>query len=92
MHAASMSGDGDQAFEAAMEIVASLSQKEPPFEADKVVRDAWRRYTALADRYNEPGRFTALIGYEYTTRGGYNLHRLWRGRSPHTAHGCARLS
>ena len=37
--------------------------------------------TDLADQYNEPGRFTAIIGYEYTTRGGYNLHRnvLFRG-------------
>ncbi len=68
-------GDPDQAFAAAMEIVASLSQKEPPFANDKSVRDAWLSYTALADRYNEPGRFTALIGYEWTAIGGYNLHR-----------------
>jgi len=75
------SGDSDRVFGVAMEIVASLSEKEPPLKADKVVRDAWREYTALADRYNDPGRFTALIGYEYTTRGGYNLHRnvIFRG-------------
>jgi len=74
-------GEASRAFEAAMEIVSSLSQEEPPIESEKVVRDAWRAYTALADRYNEPGRFTAIIGYEYTTRGGYNLHRnvLFRG-------------
>ena len=50
-------------------------------KADKVVEAAWRNYTALADRYNEPGRFTALIGYEYTTQGGNNLHRnvVFRG-------------
>ena len=49
--------------------------------ADQVVKDAWHDYTALADRYNQPGRFTAMIGYEYTTLGGYNLHRnvLFRG-------------
>ena len=76
-----MTGDYDKTFAAAMEIVASLQQPDPPFKADKLVRDAWREYTALADRYNDPGRFTALIGYEYTTRGGYNLHRnvIFRG-------------
>ena len=69
------SGDTDRVFAAAMEIVDSLSKKDPPIANDKSVRNAWRRYTALADRYNEPGRFTALIGYEWTAIGGYNLHR-----------------
>jgi hypothetical protein len=74
-------GDSNQAFAAAMEIVDSLSKKDPPISNPQLVRDAWRAYTALADRYNEPGRFTAIIGYEYTTQGGYNLHRnvLFRG-------------
>ncbi len=76
-----MSGDPDQAFSTAMEIVASLSKKDPPLDSGDIVKNAWHDYTALADRYNEPGRFTALIGYEYTTRGGYNLHRnvIFRG-------------
>jgi hypothetical protein len=75
------SGDQQKAFATAMEIVASLSEPDPPFEAEKFVRAAWKEYAALADRYNEPGRFSAIIGYEYTTRGGFNLHRnvLFRG-------------
>lgn len=74
-------GDKDRIFAAAMEIVASLQQEEPPFKSDKLVRSAWKAYTALADQYNEPGRFTALIGYEWTAIGGYNLHRnvIFRG-------------
>ena len=74
-------GDADKAFKAAMEIVNSLSKKEPPINSDKSVKHAWRAYTALADKYNEPGRFTALIGYEWTAIGGYNLHRnvIFRG-------------
>ena len=74
-------GDPEQTFAAAMEIVASLSEKDPPIKSDKAVRNAWRDYTALADKYNEPGRFTALIGYEWTAIGGYNLHRnvIFRG-------------
>ena len=34
------SGDGERAFAAAMEIVAALSEKEPPIANDKSVRDA----------------------------------------------------
>ncbi len=75
------SGDRDKVFNTAMEIVATLSEDETPLQSDKIVRDSWRRYTALADRYNDPGRFTALIGYEWTAIGGYNLHRnvIFRG-------------
>ena len=36
----------------------------PPIKSDKAVRNAWQAYTALADKYNEPGRFTAIIGFE----------------------------
>jgi hypothetical protein len=75
------SGDSDLVFATAMEIVASLSKKDVPIKSDKAVRNAWNAYTALADRYNEPGRFSAIIGFEYTTMGGNNLHRnvLFRG-------------
>ena len=75
------SGDGEKAFDTAMEIVASLSKKEAPIKNEKAVKNAWKAYTALADKYNEPGRFTALIGYEWTAIGGYNLHRnvIFRG-------------
>ena len=36
----------------------------------------WRRNNELAEEYNDPGTFTALIGYEYSSLpGGNNLHR-----------------
>ncbi len=75
------SGNNDMVFATAMEIVGSLSGDEPPIKSDRAVRDAWQTYTALADRYNEPGQFTALIGYEWTAIGGNNLHRnvIFRG-------------
>jgi hypothetical protein len=77
------SGDNDKVFATAMEIVASLSGKEVPIKSEKAVRNAWQAYTALADKYNEPGHFSAIIGFEYTTMGGNNLHRnvLFRGNS-----------
>ena len=75
------SGDNERIFATAMEIVASLSKKDPPIESSKAVRNAWTAYTALADQYNDPGRFSAIIGFEYTTMGSNNLHRnvLFRG-------------
>jgi hypothetical protein len=77
------SGDDQVVFDTAMEIIASLSGDEPLIKSDKAVKNAWNDYTALADKYNDPGRFTALIGYEWTAIGGNNLHRnvVFRGDS-----------
>ena len=37
---------------------------------------AWERLTAAAEKYNRPGQFTALIGFEWTSApAGRNLHR-----------------
>ena len=49
---------------------------------ESINRSIWEDVVASADRYNEPGRFTALIGYEWSsTVSGDNLHRnvLFRG-------------
>lgn len=37
----------------------------------------WERSTANADRFNDPGVFTAFIGFEWTSQpGGNNIHRV----------------
>ena len=42
-----------------------------------IYRSFWQRNTALAEKYNDPGRFTTLIGYEWTSNtSGNNLHRV----------------
>lgn len=39
--------------------------------------DTWRSITETADKYNQPGVFTALIGWEWSSLpGGANLHRI----------------
>lgn len=48
----------------------------PRKNAAAVVEDAWARVKAAANRHYQPGKFTTLIGYEFTASSeGRNLHR-----------------
>jgi hypothetical protein len=38
-----------------------------PIDNSRMSRTAWDREIAFADQFNEPGRFTALIGFEWTS-------------------------
>jgi len=68
-----------QAKAAVMELIAAQSNKKLPalIMDPKFARSVWVKNTAIAEKYNEPGRFTAFIGYEWTSNagGGDNLHR-----------------
>jgi hypothetical protein len=68
-----------EAMAATMELIqAQATKKLPPAVMDpKFAKSVWEKNTAIAEKYNEPGRFTAFIGYEWTSNvgGGDNLHR-----------------
>jgi hypothetical protein len=46
-------------------------------DTDKVRGEAWRRQIKAAEANNQPGKFTALIGWEWTAAPSWNnLHRV----------------
>jgi hypothetical protein len=69
----------EQAAAATMELInAQANKKLPPLVMDqRFAKSVWEKNTAIADKYYEPGRFTTLIAYEWTSNagGGNNLHR-----------------
>jgi hypothetical protein len=74
---------GQAAGEAAFDLITHFAQMKLPEQmlkdyspGSRVTNSIWDRIVDAAEQYNEPGRFTALIGYEWTSvPKGNNLHR-----------------
>jgi hypothetical protein len=56
----------------------AIQSQDPKFRVPAGVQESiWAETARTADRFNEPGRFTALVAYEWTSMiGGDNLHRV----------------
>jgi len=73
---------GKQGVEAALYIIKNFANNELDEELlispdSKNYRDTWEIILDAAEKYNDPGKFTALIGYEWTCLvEGNNLHRV----------------
>lgn len=75
-----MMGQGpQQAMAATIELVRAQATRTMPkaFMDEKWVKSAWQKTVDIMEKYNEPGKFTAFISYEWTSNAlsGENLHR-----------------
>jgi hypothetical protein len=70
-------GDSRGAFQA---WITEVSANRDPIDNPRMMRTVWDREIAFAEEYNDPGRFTALIGFEWTSintaEAPGNLHRV----------------
>src|SRR4029450_13389986 len=74
-----MLAGGEEAKKATGELIAAQANKQLPesVKDPKFAKAVWEKNTAIMDKYNEPGRFTTFIAFEWTSNagGGDNLHR-----------------
>jgi hypothetical protein len=63
--------------EAYMNIIKHGIRGENPLSSNDLGQSIWINFVKKTDSYNEPGRFTAMSGFEWTsTPAGDNLHRV----------------
>lgn len=72
----------EQSIKAVGEIIDAKAKNNLPPEllnpegAAERLKNNWRAHIATVERYNDPGTFTAFLGFEYTLMNrGNNLHR-----------------
>jgi Protein of unknown function (DUF3604) len=71
------SGKEEETWKAMFEVLHDIEVNKPSFSDDSIMRSAWSNVIIAADKYNQPGKFTAFIGYEWTSMPqGNNLHRV----------------
>jgi len=79
-----MEQGGDAAVEAALDLITTFSndKMDPEMFAlyspgSKVFKNLWEKVIEDAETFNDPGRFTAIIGFEWTSLiQGNNMHRV----------------
>ncbi len=72
------SSTGDESAIAVMQnFLAQMAAGQPLLSNADVSSEVWQASIATSDEHNDPGNFTALIGFEWTSMpGSNNLHRV----------------
>ncbi len=69
--------DDAAAAQVMQDFLSQMGKQEALLDNPEVSRSVWQESIATADKYNDPGKFTSLIGYEWTSMpAGSNLHRV----------------
>jgi hypothetical protein len=67
----------DAGFALFVQMAKDMMTHKPSLRIPALQLGAWQRAVAAAEKYNDPGHFTALIGFEWSSApGGDNLHRI----------------
>ncbi len=67
----------EEAYDAFREILEGATRGEKLIAGSAMERTAWGRFTETAEEFNDPGVFTAFIGFEWSSLpDGNNLHRV----------------
>jgi hypothetical protein len=70
-------GTQEQAMQAFYEVIQSAGKGQVLIKNPAVQRSTWESTVAITERFNEPGAFTAIHGWEWSTAtNGNNLHRV----------------
>ena len=73
-----LSGDPAQGQEAFAQIAVGLTtnKPDPVFNDPAITKSVWQNHKDLANKYYQPGKFTTLIAFEWTSiPANQNLHR-----------------
>jgi len=72
-----LSGDPKKGADAFQQIMDSVAGMNPiPYMSDpKLAASAWERQKAVINKHNDPGKFTTLVAFEWTSQAMYiNMH------------------
>ena len=59
------------------EFIIDVTSNEPRIKSPEFTQTVWNQIIKAAETHNEPGKFTAIIGYEFSPfPDGDNLHRV----------------
>ena len=70
-------GTKEEAMQGFMEALGTVQQNKPSFKNEAATRNIWEYAVATSEKYNQPGVFSAILGYEWSANpSGANLHRV----------------